>query len=445
MPLRSEAQRRWAHANKPEMAERWEKKTSGDLPERVGKMTEAAFGRMYGRATNEQKKMMHAAVFVADRRSKAKLANTTFTAKSVDAVADILQQPLMKAGPLPQLETLSKGCDCDHDARMMGRCGHGNSLPMTGKADEMLEEVPWAVKQLMSQMPLEIQATELGGAGSTDIRPAMDQMNYENPARNAGECSGCDHVRAAPGVLMCSALAGDPAVGPKARCDLWVGGVHKSQDHLIHPRGLLKKSGGISIPRGAEGLYFMANSQSKDGNVKTYQEQTLPDYQYVYGNDAKLQSRQEREASIRRRISMSFKHTAKYGFHGNPPEPTLRYEKDETVQWAPRKPKKVANKEPVVVGPIIDDRGTPLRSRSFLAPRLTMAGKSHSPEHTDGQDGRAQEELMFFMDREGAEKYALAHGLKAVSVDEALAKLYGVMVGGYVVEHPDTRMFLVAS
>lgn len=39
MPFKSEAQRKWAYANKPEMAERWEKETpkTTKLPERVGK------------------------------------------------------------------------------------------------------------------------------------------------------------------------------------------------------------------------------------------------------------------------------------------------------------------------------------------------------------------------------------------------------------------------
>jgi hypothetical protein len=40
MPMQSEAQRRWMHANEPEMARRWEKKTpkGKDLPERVAKI-----------------------------------------------------------------------------------------------------------------------------------------------------------------------------------------------------------------------------------------------------------------------------------------------------------------------------------------------------------------------------------------------------------------------
>lgn len=37
MPFKSEAQRRWMHANQPEMAKRWEKETpGGKLPERAG-------------------------------------------------------------------------------------------------------------------------------------------------------------------------------------------------------------------------------------------------------------------------------------------------------------------------------------------------------------------------------------------------------------------------
>ncbi len=36
MPLKSQAQRRWMHANKPAMAKRWEKETPpGKLPQRV--------------------------------------------------------------------------------------------------------------------------------------------------------------------------------------------------------------------------------------------------------------------------------------------------------------------------------------------------------------------------------------------------------------------------
>ena len=36
MPFKSEAQRRWMYANKPEMAKRWESETpSGKLPDRV--------------------------------------------------------------------------------------------------------------------------------------------------------------------------------------------------------------------------------------------------------------------------------------------------------------------------------------------------------------------------------------------------------------------------
>ena len=433
------------------MEGRWQKKTSGDLPDRVGKMTRDSYARMFSKSTDDQRGILHAALMVAIERKNTGLAKRGFMAKSVDEVCFVLGQPLSKAGPLP---TLKKGCDCEHEKKMLGKCDC-DKLPMTGKADQMLEEVPWAVKQLMSQLPLEMQATELGGAGSTDIRPAMDQMNYENPARNAGDCGTCNHVREAPGVLMCSALAGDPAVGPFARCDLWTGSTHKSQQHLITLRkakqiakGNLKKgAGGVSMSRNADGGYGMTNAEPKDGNVRSYQEQTMPDYQMVYGSADKQQSRQEREASIRRRLSMSFQHNAKYGFHGQPPEPTLKFEQDETVQWAPRAPRKVSTKEPIVVAPRIEPNTPPLRGRSFLAPRLTMAGKQREVEskHTDAQNGREMEELMFFPDRDDAEQYAGPRGLKVVPCDESLAKLYGVMVGGYVIEHPDTRMFLTAS
>lgn len=40
MPMKSEAQRRWMHANKPEMAKRWEAETPDNvkLPKYVGKV-----------------------------------------------------------------------------------------------------------------------------------------------------------------------------------------------------------------------------------------------------------------------------------------------------------------------------------------------------------------------------------------------------------------------
>lgn len=42
MPFKSEAQRRWMHTNKPEMAKRWESETPrGKLPDRLKKKKEA--------------------------------------------------------------------------------------------------------------------------------------------------------------------------------------------------------------------------------------------------------------------------------------------------------------------------------------------------------------------------------------------------------------------
>jgi len=35
MPFKSKAQRRWMHANHPDMAARWEDETEGKLPSRV--------------------------------------------------------------------------------------------------------------------------------------------------------------------------------------------------------------------------------------------------------------------------------------------------------------------------------------------------------------------------------------------------------------------------
>lgn len=44
MPFKSDAQRKWMHANHPDMAKRWEKETPSikDLPGKVEKVKEAA-------------------------------------------------------------------------------------------------------------------------------------------------------------------------------------------------------------------------------------------------------------------------------------------------------------------------------------------------------------------------------------------------------------------
>ena len=48
MPMRSRAQRKWMHANKPEMAKEWEAETSAQesarMPERVGRSRKSQRG-----------------------------------------------------------------------------------------------------------------------------------------------------------------------------------------------------------------------------------------------------------------------------------------------------------------------------------------------------------------------------------------------------------------
>ena len=50
MPFKSEAQRKWMHANRPDMAARWEAETPpGELPEHVKKAPEPPKRRKKGR------------------------------------------------------------------------------------------------------------------------------------------------------------------------------------------------------------------------------------------------------------------------------------------------------------------------------------------------------------------------------------------------------------
>lgn len=202
----------------------------------------------------------HAGVTKKDAKKTAKIAIDHLREKP--NYYELLERYVEKSikGPIKMIGK----CDCE-DESMIGKCGPNmdcpcnkkkgkTRLPMIGKADEMLDaQLPDAVRVMMSQLPLEMQATELGGAGTTDIRPSMREMNYEVPSRHAGMCSTCDHakrhgVEARAGlqvlVLECTALAGAPGVPPNGHCDLWTG-----SDHVL----VGKHTGGPYIgPRGGK-------------------------------------------------------------------------------------------------------------------------------------------------------------------------------------------------
>jgi hypothetical protein len=182
-------------------------------------------------------------------------------------------------------------CACSHSMKLVGKCKH---LPLLDKADHFVA-IPHA----------EVQAAEFGHETAVDWRPQMREVDYERSSSEAGQrCANCAHARSAG--TVCSALRSDPTVSPAARCSLWTG-MAKS----------LRK--GPSTGYRAE-----ANSQHKDGFAVRYEEQTLPDYQAIYGyDDALQQDQRERETSIRRRAA-SDKFSGRYGIHGMPPKPTLR-------------------------------------------------------------------------------------------------------------------------
>jgi hypothetical protein len=163
-----------------------------------------------------------------------------------------------------------------------------------------------------------------------------------------------------------------------AQKEHWVGAkiataASRKRRHLEKKKPLVGKAGDSAG-------FQSTNAQAGDGNVRSYQEQTMPDYQYIYGNDAKLQARQERRASIRRRRASSHLNAGRYGFHGEPPEPVLRFEPTERVQMAQRGPAK-GQADVFPIAPKVEQRGIPLRSRSGIMPRSTlqMAGKAGGP------------------------------------------------------------------
>jgi hypothetical protein len=334
------------------------------------------------------------------------------------------------------------------DKCMVGKCGCGEkkkSLPMIGKADEYLDAaLPLEVKELISQMPLEMQATQLGGAGSTDIRPTLDQMNYELPSRNIGRCGTCDHACREGQALVCHALKYDPPVAPAAHCDLWTGG-----RHMV---GKARNGAGPTVP---------------------YGEQSMPDYEMLYHITPKTaDAKRERRMNDERRRATAERNSGRYGIHGAAPEPVISNTPDKWPSIIPARPEKFQTK-PLVQAPVIQTKHPTqsTRSRLFLMERQRPAdtttydvpqepkvralkkGRAFimrksldnaAPMSDDPQSGQAQAELQWFSDEESAARYCHGKdGLYPIPVDSRAAKIYGVMMGGWLVCDAESGIFEV--
>lgn len=366
MPFKSQAQRKWMHANEPAMAREWEKKTpkGAVLPERKQKRKK------------KPKKGMKAHILAVDENGK--LLDPSSVKKA------------MHDGPLPIMK--AEDCACDE------------KLPLIGKADESLETVPLELKAILSRLPLEVQATELGGAGSTDFRPTMHAANYEQPSRHAGTCAGCDHKRwifvGQSTALTCSALQGDPAVAPTAHCDLWSG-----SDHLDRSQKMtLRKA-----PNGA-------------GPTFPYGEQSMPDYQMIYSIRPKTRKAERKlrdEQDNRRRASAM--RNGRVSFHGEPLKPVLRHDRKLWPEHIIKIPQK-GQTRPTVQGPVIShDPENPHRRGLRI---FRMYGKAR---------GELLMETRYYPQEYHAKRYCEKHPhLMPVYVDEEMAERYGMECDGWV-------------
>lgn len=349
MPFRSEAQRRWMYANKPEMAKRWASKTpkGKDLPARVAKLT---LKRMHGFGRDPvdrlKKKPMHLVKLkhmIARRRqpsgrsavgSVGKYETTTvegveeMSPGQADAMSEAATQPTGKAsgyfdhlcgkcggikqgrmvGKMTKLPMIGKDCGCPktHGKKGVVEFQKEGQLPIIGKWDDTkkvigkvklvadrleatepagpmgpapkklvgkqafngvngIERVTPEFKRLLSYIGEE--KLEDHAAGSPDIRPSMEAMNYTTSMFNLhpGRCSNCDHAHDAfhannHGFLVtgrkCAALKGDPMVAKDGRCDLWTG--HQHTEKSLVPASRLTKArpagaGWGPIPGGKKG------------------------------------------------------------------------------------------------------------------------------------------------------------------------------------------------
>jgi hypothetical protein len=419
MPFKSEKQRAWMYANEPEMAERWSKHSDSakDLPEKVGKMSGRAYAHAYysTKAGSEERQML----------SDARVIGLMVVTEDESMIGKL-------KGPMKVLdEPLSGKCGdkpCPKcKGKMMGKCDckvKGKSLPMIGKADDMLEAVPEAVRRLYTQLPLEMQATELGGAGSTDIRPTMRQMNYHVPSQHAGMCATCDHAKLEPGVLVCTALEGSPGVARTGRCDIWSGSAHKSVSAASLVKGMVGKRNDGAGPQ------------------SPYYTQTMPDYQYIYNQVPNDQRKKEQKSIDRRRRASAARNNGRYGIHGEAPEPVLRHESTEyPVQIIERGPEKGQTK-PTVEAPVITHkRDAPSQGNRLFR----MYGKQEGFGEGKGGGLNAvseSSEVLLFPDKEAAERYCYGcDGMMSMPIDLKLAKKYGLPIDGYLVVNKDAGIF----
>lgn len=273
MPFRSDEQRRWMHANKPEMARRWAAHTP-----KVGKMTPQPSGRSAGgyfdhlcgkcggirrdRMVGKMSKLpmigkdcgcpkTHGKKGVVEFQKKGQLpiigkwSDTQKVIGKVKLIADRLDatEPKGPMGPAPK--------------RLVGK-QHFNGV-------NGIERITPEFKRLLSYISTE--KLEDHAEGSPDIRPSMEAMNYTTSAFNLhpGRCSTCNHAHDSFVAndhgfmvtgLRCVALRGEPMVAKAGRCDLWTGPQH-AEKSLVPASSLTKArpSGGgwQPIPGGRKG------------------------------------------------------------------------------------------------------------------------------------------------------------------------------------------------
>lgn len=115
------------------------------------------------------------------------------------------------------------------------------------------------------------------------------------------------------------------------------------------------KGGPIRLPQ-AGSREDMVAKRKDGGGPQIYAEQTMPDYEAVYGTGVQASERQvEQEVANRRRAAAAQK-TLAYGFHGQPPEPQVLWDPKKELmgveQIVPDRPPRKTNSRPNPQGPV---------------------------------------------------------------------------------------------
>lgn len=140
------------------------------------------------------------------------------------------------------------------------------------------------------------------------------------------------------------------------------------------------KGGPIKLPQ-AGSREDMIAKRKDGGGPQIYAEQTMPDYEAIYGAGVQVSERQAEEELANRRRAAAAQKTMAYGFHGKAPEPQITWDPKKELMGAEQiianRPPKKTNESPNPQGPVYTLPG----KSKYIPPPHTIKKSSLSPKY----------------------------------------------------------------